>query len=216
MPLETLPLEVLSTQFSEFVSDENVITTEKWVYSETPVSYESFDLFYVENSHNYGSNYDLKDLAIKTFYRRAARIRGNNPERSSMIFFSNTRQPFVGSGEQFTEDIAGMMREGVSSRPNRLNDKKLLRSNVYAKNITSVGTLRVHFFVGDQFYSEAQQTNRWLLKEFVQELHIELNAEETEVIMYKLGGMEEPDLYINKINSSMIQGINYRIATIEL
>ncbi len=215
IPLEFLPLEALSVKFSRIEALDEVLPEDKWTYNEREVQYESFDFFYIENSHDYESSFELKDQAIKTFYRRAARIRESDPRRGSMVFLSNTQQPIVGSGETFTENVAGMMREGVTSRPNRHIDKKLIRSHLYARNITDVETLRFHFFVGNSFYSEAQRTNRWLMKELVNELHVEMNADKTEVILYSLVNIEDQSAFTREINAILSPEITYRVSVIK-
>jgi len=216
LPLDILPVDILTRQYNSFSDTFEETVEELWDYSKTPVSYGSFDLFYIENSHNYGSNFQLKDQVIRTFYRSAARIRPNDSDRSGFVFFSNVQKPFTGVGGEFVENVAGMMREGVVSKPNQYNDKKLLRSKLYAKNIKSVEILRIHFFVGDKFYEEAINANRWLLKEFVCELHEEFNVYSTEVILYSITLREDAQEVLTKINPKVPEGISYRISTINL
>ncbi len=215
IPLEFLPLEALSMKFSQIPAFVDSPEEDDWNYNLRPTQYETFDFFYIDNSHDYESSFELKDQLIKTFYRRSARIRESDPNRGSMVFLSNTQQPFIGSGESFTESVAGIMRQGVTSRPNRLIDKKLIRGSLYARNITNVETLRMHFFVGNSFYTEAQRTNRWLLKELVNELHVEMNATKTEVILYSLVNIEDQSTFTTSINSILPPEINYRVSIIK-
>jgi hypothetical protein len=215
MPLDILPLNLFEIEFNETLGAEVDAVVDDWQFESQEKSYETFDLFYIDNSHDYNDSFDLKDQVIKNFYRRAARIRGSDPMRGSMIYYSNVRNPAIGSGEKFTEDVAGMMRESVASRPNRRIDKKLIRSNLYAKNIVSVENLRIHFYLGDDFYNEAFQSNRWLLKELATELHIEFAAESTQVILYKLGAIEDREVFVEQINANAIDGLSYRISIIE-
>lgn len=216
LPLDVLPVDVLTRQYNSFSDSFEETVEELWEYTNTVSSYGSFDLFYVENSHNYGTDFQLKDQFIRTFYRSAARIRPNEGDRSVFVFFSNVQKPFTGAGGEFVENVAGMMREGVVAKPNQYNDKKLLRSKLYAKNIKSVEILRIHFFVGDKFYEEAINSNRWLLKEFVCELHEEFNVSKTEVILYSLTLREDAEEFLKKINPKVPEGITYRISTINL
>ncbi|MFY0686039.1 MAG: hypothetical protein JXQ90_02685 [Cyclobacteriaceae bacterium] len=214
IPIDALPLEMFANQFADFVGGKPFKTVDRWEYNNRPANYNYFDVFYVENSHNYGADFGLKDQVIRTFYRTAARIRTNDPNRSALIFFSNTQKPLTGAGDLFTENIAGIMREGVSSRPNRLYDKKALRSTLYAKNIQKIDRLRFHFFVGERFYSEAMNSVKWLLKDFVYEAHEELNASTTEVILYAPFLIEDIPIFMSKIDPGMSESISYRLSPI--
>ncbi|MFT4737380.1 MAG: hypothetical protein ACI92W_001492 [Paraglaciecola sp.] len=215
LPLEVLPLRAFEVEYNVMSEQGSSEQEEVWNYENIVKDYETFDIFYIDNSHDYNSSFDLKDQVIRSFYRKAARIRETDPSKGSVIFYSNIRSPMIGAGEKFTESVAGMMRESASGRPNRRVDKKLLRSSVYAKNINSVERLTFHFYVGEKFYNEAIQSSRWLLKDLVTELHIELKAKNTEVILYKLDPEEDEVAFIQEINSTEISGLSYRITRIE-
>lgn len=214
MPLDVLPLKTFEKEYNLSGSGSQSQLEDNWVYDPEPKSYKAFDLFYVDNSHNYNNSFELKDQVIKVFYRKAAQIRPEDPNRGSLIFYSNVRNPGIGAGASFTEDVAGMMRESVSSRPNRRIDKKELRKHVYAKNIESVDRLRFHFYLGESFYKEAVQSSRWLLEELVNELHVEFNAQETEVILYLLNPLMNHQEEIAKLNNNIPKGLRYRISII--
>ncbi|MFZ9046372.1 MAG: hypothetical protein ACO2ZZ_10945 [Cyclobacteriaceae bacterium] len=216
MPLDILPLSIFEKEYAVGMNDGSGEVVDNWRYDSELKNYQTFDLFYLDNSHDYNDSFDLKDRMIRSFYRRASRIRPEDPRRGSLVFYSNARNPAVGSGEKFTEDVAGMMRESVASRPNRRMDKKELRDHIYAKNIASVEVLRLHFYLGQNFYREAIGSNRWLLEEFVNELHLELNSRETEVILYLLNPPANQQEEIAKLNDNIPQGLKYRISIITL
>jgi hypothetical protein len=216
MPLDILPLATFEKEYNLDVAAKKDELIDSWLYDPNEKEYETFDLFYIDNSHDYNDSFELKDQVIKSFYRRAARIRPNDPNRGSMIYYSNVRNPAVGSGEKFTEDVAGMMRESVASRPNRRIDKKEIRSHLYAKNVKKVERLKIHFYIGSKFFEEALQTNRWLLEELANEFHFELGAEETEVILYLLDPLEDQQATIAKLNTDIPKGLRYIISIIEL
>lgn len=215
MPLDILPLSTFEKEYNAGNSGANEAMLDQWTFDPNPKDYESFDLFYIDNSHDYNKSFDIKDQVIKNFYRLAARIRPDDPYRGSLIFYSNIRNPAIGSGEKFTEDVAGMMRESVASRPNRRIDKKVLRDNLYSKNIQSIEKLRIHFYIGKNFYDEALQSNRWLIEELANELHYELNVDETTVILYLLDPVEDIAAEVNKLNTDIPVGLKYRISIIE-
>ncbi len=213
IPKRFLPFKALTHPFEYYRETTTLANVEHWIPSQEEATYEVLNVFYILDFDR-EMDYSQKDALIRKFYYTALEIEEAEGQ-GVLYYYSNLDEPIVGNDESTINEIARYMREQTPPLPNTYFDKKLLRSNLYQVNVIKSNKINFHVFTSGEFLTSSYLNSRRVLKEFVDEYKMEVNAETLDMILYIPNGENEKlEKAISKLEARKSFGVNYRLEKI--